>query len=130
MCIRDRLKDEYAAAFRNGTFTKDTATSYTPNIPTTYWTFRLMMGLGFVGIAISLLTLWATRRGAKADQLAPKWWHWAIVAAPFMPLFANSFGWIFTEVGRQPWIVHNLMTVENAVSPRVTACLLYTSRCV
>ncbi len=115
------LKDEYAAAFRNGTFTKDTATSYTPNIPTTYWTFRLMMGLGFVGIAISLLTLWATRRGAKADQLAPKWWHWAIVAAPFMPLFANSFGWIFTEVGRQPWIVHNLMTVENAVSPRVTA---------
>ncbi len=48
-------------------------------------------------------------------------WHWAAIAAPFMPLFANSFGWIFTEVGRQPWIVHNLMTVQNAVSPRVSA---------
>ncbi|QQS02389.1 MAG: cytochrome ubiquinol oxidase subunit I [Austwickia sp.] len=124
------LKDEYASKFSQGKFTKDSATSYTPNIPTTYWTFRLMMGLGFVGIAISLLVLWGTRRGAAEGQLAPKWWHWAAVAAPFMPLFANSFGWIFTEVGRQPWIVHNLMTVEHAVSPRVSAAEVAVSMVV
>ncbi len=114
------VKKEYTEQFSAGKFTKDSSTSYTPNIPTTYWTFRFMMGLGFVGIAISLLVLWGTRKSAKEGQLAPKWWHWAAILAPFMPLFANSFGWIFTEVGRQPWIVHHLMTVENAVSPRVT----------
>ena len=46
---------------------------------------------------------------------------------PFLPLFANSFGWIFTEVGRQPWAVFGLMTTEQAVSPGVSTAEVLTS---
>ena len=41
-------------------------------------------------------------------------------AAVLSPLFANSFGWIFTEMGRQPWIVAGVMPTVNGVSPGVT----------
>ncbi|GAB78634.1 cytochrome bd-I ubiquinol oxidase subunit 1 apoprotein [Austwickia chelonae] len=115
------LQREAAQKFSDGKFTQSKMQMYTPNIPGTYWTFRLMMGLGFLGTFISLLVLWVTRKKEAEQQLARKWWLWAAIILPFTPVFANSFGWIFTEIGRQPWIVHELMTVENAVSPRVTA---------
>ena len=43
------------------------------------------------------------------------------VLTPLAPVFANSWGWIFTEVGRQPWIVYGLMTTATGVSPSVSA---------
>ena len=52
---------------------------------------------------------------------------WSAVALPFMPLFANSFGWIFTEMGRQPWAVFGLMTTARAVSPGVSTGEALTS---
>jgi cytochrome d ubiquinol oxidase subunit I len=45
---------------------------------------------------------------------------WSALAVPFLPLFANSFGWIFTEMGRQPWSVFGLMTTARSVSPNVS----------
>ncbi|TQK71333.1 cytochrome ubiquinol oxidase subunit I [Nocardioides sp. SLBN-35] len=87
---------------------------YTPVIPLTYWTFRLMMGLGIAGAAVAAWVLWATRKGRSPQGRAVLA---AAVALPFLPLFANSFGWIFTEMGRQPWAVFGLMTTEHSVSP-------------
>jgi cytochrome d ubiquinol oxidase subunit I len=52
------------------------------------------------------------------------------VAAPLLPVFANSFGWIFTEVGRQPWIVFGLMTTPHGVSPSVSVGEVVTSMVV
>jgi cytochrome d ubiquinol oxidase subunit I len=43
------------------------------------------------------------------------------VLLPFLPLAANSFAWMFTEIGRQPWIVFGLMQTATAVSPSVSA---------
>jgi cytochrome d ubiquinol oxidase subunit I len=91
---------------------------YTPVIPLTYWTFRLMMGLGLAASALAAWVLWATRRGSGPRGRGTLV---AAVALPFLPLFANSFGWIFTEVGRQPWAVFGLMTTESSVSPGVSA---------
>jgi cytochrome d ubiquinol oxidase subunit I len=93
-------------------------------IPLTYWTFRLMMGLGLAGAAVAAWILWATRRG-RAPAGRPV--LWAAISLPFLPLFANSFGWIFTEVGRQPWAVFGLMTTEQAVSPGVSGAEVLTS---
>jgi cytochrome d ubiquinol oxidase subunit I len=42
-------------------------------------------------------------------------------ALPLLPLAANSVAWIFTEMGRQPWIVQGQMTTSNGVSPSVSA---------
>jgi cytochrome d ubiquinol oxidase subunit I len=47
-------------------------------------------------------------------------WAWTAIALPLLPVAGNSFGWIFTEMGRQPWVVFGLMTTENAVSPSVS----------
>ncbi|MFA6574277.1 MAG: cytochrome ubiquinol oxidase subunit I [Nocardioides sp.] len=90
---------------------------YTPYIPLTYWTFRLMMGLGLLAAVVAGWVLWATR-GSRTP--GGKWLLRAAVALPLMPLFANSFGWIFTEMGRQPWAVFGLMTTARSVSPSVS----------
>lgn len=97
---------------------------YTPIIPLTYWTFRLMMGLGLAAAAIAAWILWATRKGRVPDG---RILLWSAVALPFLPLFANSFGWIFTEIGRQPWAVFGLMTTDQAVSPGVSGAEALTS---
>ena len=91
--------------------------SYAPIIPSTYWTFRLMIGLGMASVGLGALLLWVTRR----DRL-PKAWFWGpvLVALPLLPLFANSFGWIFTETGRQPWLVFGLLPTAAGVSPGTT----------
>ena len=92
---------------------------WVPNIPVTYWTFRLMMGLGFLGMGIAAFTLFMLRKGRLPK---PSWWWTALmITAPLSPLFANSFGWIFTEMGRQPFIVNGVLTTASAVSPGVSA---------
>jgi cytochrome bd ubiquinol oxidase subunit I len=99
--------------------------NYTPNIPLTYWTFRLMIGTGLLAAAAASWILWVTRKNAAR---APGRRTLAVaVALPFLPLLANSFGWIFTEMGRQPWAVFGLMTTERAVSPSVSAGEMLTS---
>jgi cytochrome bd ubiquinol oxidase subunit I len=98
--------------------------SYTPTIPLTYWTFRLMIGLGMVGALISIAVLWSTRRDRIPRH---RLWCWAVLATPLLPLFANSVGWIFTETGRQPWLVFGVMTTSSGVSPGVSAGEVWTS---
>jgi cytochrome d ubiquinol oxidase subunit I len=89
---------------------------YSPIIWITYWSFRWMIALGGLGALVSLAGLWLTRKGKD-----PKPWQWkvAIWSAP-LPLLAALVGWIFTEMGRQPWIVFGLMKTEDGVSPNVT----------
>jgi cytochrome d ubiquinol oxidase subunit I len=98
---------------------------YTPIIPVTYWAFRLMIGFGFLAIAAALAMLWVTRR----SRLLPAGRAWVAMAVvlPLLPLLANSTGWIFTEMGRQPWSVFGLMTTAQAVSPGVSGGEALTS---
>jgi cytochrome d ubiquinol oxidase subunit I len=49
------------------------------------------------------------------------------ILVPLLPLAANSSGWLFTELGRQPWAVFGVMTTANGVSPSVGAGLVATS---
>ena len=123
------LRSEYAKTYGQSAsaLVKDAATEYTPNIPTTYWTFRLMMGAGFAAAGIAIVVLWTTR---KHRVPTGRWLVYAAVAAPLLPVFANSFGWIFTEVGRQPWVVFGLMTTAAGVSPGVSAGEVITSMVV
>ncbi|MER7196259.1 cytochrome ubiquinol oxidase subunit I [Streptomyces sp. CB01635] len=133
--INDRARDQ-AAEF--GGEPED----YIPNIFMTYWGFRLMIFFGMTSFVVGLIGLWTTRRkfwlaqGRKTDDDEPpmlmltdkvemnafftKWsWRVGILTMAF-PLVANSFGWIFTEMGRQPWVVYHLMRTSEADSPHVT----------
>lgn len=80
--------------------------NYSPNLFVTYWSFRMMIGLIVGSLALMVVGLWMTRRKAKEpSEKGRKWLRWlALVAIPF-PFLANSAGWIFTEMGRQPWVV-------------------------
>ena len=109
-----------------------TVGDYTPNIPVTYWSFRYMMGLGIAAAAAAAALLFVTRRGRTPVS---RWWARLAVLTPIMVVLASSWGWIFTEMGRQPWVVFGLMTTDQAVSPGVSTfeaatslivlCLLY-----
>lgn len=91
---------------------------YMPTVWITYWAFRLMIGMGLLSTLVAVVGLWLTR---KQNLEVPKsFWSTAIWAAP-LPLIAMSIGWIFTEMGRQPWLVFSLMKTEAGVSPGVTA---------
>ncbi|WP_110183247.1 cytochrome ubiquinol oxidase subunit I [Nocardioides solisilvae] len=99
-------------------------TDYVPVIPVTYWSFRFMMGLGFAVAAGAALLLWATRKGRTPSG---RWLAWLGLALPIGAVAANSFGWIFTEMGRQPWVVFGLMTTQSGVSPGVSVFEAATS---
>ena len=89
--------------------------SFTPIIWVTYWSFRWMIGLGALATLVSVVGLWITRN----NRAVPGWaWRVAVWTAP-IPMLASLVGWIFTEMGRQPWIVFGVMTTESAVSPGV-----------
>ena len=76
--------------------------NYRPNLFVTYWSFRAMIGLLLVPVVFALAVLWLTRRKAVPDH---HWLSWfALITLP-TPFLANSAGWIFTEMGRQPWVV-------------------------
>jgi len=100
---------------------------YRPNIPMAYWNFRIMMGAGFLGVLIALWMLWVTRKERIPES---KWFPRVALLGIITPLVGASTGWIFTEMGRQPWVVFSLMLTENGVSPTVTSTQVLISMVV
>lgn len=98
---------------------------YSPNVPVSYWSFRLMIGFGMVAGLLSAIGLWVTRR--RATRPVPRWFYRATVLALVLPFAANSAGWIFTEMGRQPWLVYGILRTADGVSPSVGTASVLTS---
>jgi cytochrome d ubiquinol oxidase subunit I len=91
---------------------------YVPIVGVEYWTFRLMIGAGMLMTLIALVGLWLVRR--RALERSRWFWRLAVLGA-FLPTLANWTGWIFTEVGRQPWVVFGLFKTSQANSPNVSS---------
>jgi cytochrome d ubiquinol oxidase subunit I len=87
---------------------------YAPYVPLIFWAFRAMIGLGGLGVLFAIFALFITRREKTPKSATVKWMS---VFALLFPLIGISAGWIFTEMGRQPWIVYGLMKTEAGVSP-------------
>jgi cytochrome d ubiquinol oxidase subunit I len=88
--------------------------SYVPVIWLTYWSFRTMVGMGILMILLSGWGVVLSRRKRRLGDST--WFRRAALIGIAFPLIANSTGWIFTEAGRQPWIVYGLMTTAKGVS--------------
>jgi cytochrome d ubiquinol oxidase subunit I len=88
--------------------------SYVPVIWLTYWSFRLMVGAGMLMIVLSA---WGVVLARRKRLLRSRWFRRAALAGIALPFLANTTGWIFTEAGRQPWIVYGLMKSASGVSP-------------
>ena len=85
---------------------------YKPILAATYWNFRLMIGFGIFSAALALLGLWLSRGGRTPT--GKRFGQLALICLP-MPFLANLTGWIFTEMGRQPWVVAPNPTGNPAV---------------
>jgi cytochrome d ubiquinol oxidase subunit I len=85
-----------------------------PYAPIVFWSFRIMVGMGLLMVAIGLYSLWL--RWTNGLYEAPGFHRICAAAGPigFIALLA---GWITTEVGRQPWVVYGMMRTADAVSP-------------
>jgi len=84
-----------------------------PSVPVTFYAFRVMVGLGFFFILLFVLAIWFHRR--KTLERNP-WFLWIALFSIPLAYLASELGWIVTEMGRQPWIIQNLMPVHVAVS--------------
>jgi cytochrome bd ubiquinol oxidase subunit I len=76
--------------------------------------FQLMVGIGTALAALALWFLWSRWRRGALPQTA--WFYRAVAVAGPLALVALISGWIVTEVGRQPWIVYELMRTKEAVT--------------
>lgn len=91
---------------------------YIPPVKTTFWSFRIMAGTGGALVVASLLGLFILFR---KKIVATKWYLMVMIPVIFLPFIGNSFGWIMSEVGRQPWVVNGLMKTVDGISPNVSA---------
>ena len=97
---------------------------YVPPLMLTYWSFRAMVGAGFLMLFIALYSLYLMyRKRVEGARRFLRLLPWAIA----LPYLANTTGWLLTEFGRQPWIVFGLQRIEEAVSPNVTAGMVLAS---
>jgi cytochrome d ubiquinol oxidase subunit I len=92
----DQLEDDYG----------------TPPVWLAFQSYHLMVGLGMLFIASTLLACWYWWR----DQLYTKrWLLWYFVFAVILALAANELGWVSAEVGRQPWVVYPTVGADGEV---------------
>ena len=88
------------------------------NIPLLYYSYHIMAGLGtiFVAVmAVAAFLLWRNK------LFASRWMLWILLLCLPFPYIANTAGWMTAEVGRQPWLVYNLMRTTEGYSRYVHA---------
>jgi cytochrome d ubiquinol oxidase subunit I len=82
-----------------------------------------MVILGFLFILIFSVALYLLFKGTISDN---KWFLWIALLSIPLPYIASELGWLLTEIGRQPWIIQDMMTVSKAVSQISTGSVITT----
>ena len=91
--------------------------NYMPNVRVAYWSMRVMAYVGMLMFLVAAVGAFLYRK--KKIETA-RWFQWAAIAAIALPYIAATAGWILTEMGRQPWIVQDLLLTRDANSPNVS----------
>lgn len=110
------LQAEYNAKYGAG--------DYVPSVITMYWSFRIMVGLGMLMLLVIALALYPMLRNRPIFQQRYMHFFPFVIALPYL---ANTAGWIFTEMGRQPWAVYGLVKTAEAYSPNLTVGMVLTT---
>jgi cytochrome d ubiquinol oxidase subunit I len=88
------------------------------NVPLLYYSYHIMVGLGTIFIAIMVvaaLLLW------RRKLFNARWMLWILLLSLPFPYIANTAGWMTAELGRQPWLVYNLLKTSDGYSKTVSA---------
>ena len=95
-----------------------------PPVAPVFWSFRVMVGIGVSMLLLSLVSLWALRRGTLfGSRLLLDGWR-LLSPAGFVAILA---GWYVVEIGRQPYVIYGLLRTSEAVSPNIAAAAVLTS---
>lgn len=95
-----------------------------PPVNVVFQSYHAMVAIGMLLILLSWVSLFYWWRGSLFEK---RWLLWALVPSVLLPQAANQLGWISAEVGRQPYIVYDLLRTEDALSTSVTAGDVLTS---
>ena len=95
-----------------------------PPVGIVFWSFRVMVGLGMLFIGLSLLAAWKLWRGTLYDT---PWLLKAFTLSIPLPFVAVLAGWFVTEIGRQPWMIQDVMRVSEAVTPSLSGWMALTT---
>jgi cytochrome bd ubiquinol oxidase subunit I len=98
--------------------------NYMPNVRVIYWSMRVMAFTGVLMFLVAALGSWLYWR-KKLERA--RWFQWTALVAIALPYIAATAGWVLTEMGRQPWIVQNLLKTSQANSPSVSTTWLGVS---
>ncbi len=98
--------------------------NYIPLVVLDFWTFRVMVGLGFLMVLMTAIALWIVLKKFPEKSVKRSAW---LLPAIFLPYIANTSGWILTETARQPWVVTFLLQTHKAFSPNLTASTVLIS---
>ncbi|MFB6184629.1 MAG: cytochrome ubiquinol oxidase subunit I [Haloarculaceae archaeon] len=88
-----------------------------PPVAIVFWAFRAMVAMGFWFV---LLALWAGYRWYAGELFEDRLLHKALLASSVLGFVAVEFGWVVTEVGRQPWVIQGVMKTGAGVTPGLT----------
>jgi len=117
----DHFQENYFKYFGYGYF--EDVNDLIPNIPITFYSFHLMVGLGFMFVLLFILSLMFLLKGTLTEK---RWFlRLAIFSIPLAYL-ASQAGWIVAEMGRQPWVVQDLMPTMAGVT-RISAGSVQTT---
>ena len=89
-----------------------------PPVFVPFWTFRLMVGMGLVMLAVSWFGTWLRFRGRLETT---RWYLWAAFVSFPAGFVAVLMGWFTAEIGRQPWVVYGLLRTKDAVTPSLVS---------
>ncbi|MEI7664237.1 MAG: cytochrome ubiquinol oxidase subunit I, partial [Bacteroidota bacterium] len=94
-----------------------------PSVPTSFYSFRIMVGLGFHFLALFIVILWLTLKNKiETKRFILYTALWTIPLA----YTASMLGWIVAEVGRQPWVIQDILPTIAAVSQVKTSAVQIT----
>lgn len=91
---------------------------YPTNISGLYYSYHIMVGLGTIFIGLLLI---AGIQLYRKKLFTTKWVLWALMFMLPFPYIANTAGWYTAELGRQPWLVYNLLRTADGISPTVSS---------
>jgi cytochrome bd ubiquinol oxidase subunit I len=98
--------------------------NYMPNVRVAYWSMRVMAYMGVLMFLVAAVGAWLYWK-QKLERA--RWFQRTAIVAIAFPYIAATAGWILTEMGRQPWIVHGLLLTSEANSPSVSTAWLAVS---
>ncbi len=91
---------------------------YPTNVPGLYYAYHIMVGLGTIFIGLMFI---AAIQLYRKKLYNTKWVLWSLLFLLPFPYIANTTGWYTSELGRQPWLVYNLLRTADGASPTVSA---------